>query len=443
MENMGIGLIGVIALFVLLVLGVHIGFALIISGFIGLYLIRPEIGTITSMVISSFYHKVTMPALITLPLFIIMGFLASGGGISHNIYRSLALWIGRFKSGLGIATVLACTAFGTVCGSSLVTAAVFTKISAPEMRKQGYEKRLAYAICASAGAIGMLIPPSMLAVVYGILSGQSIGKLLMAGVVPGLLLTVGFSAAVVLIGIVKPSSMQAPEMPAVSWNERWKSLKDWWSVVIVALCIFGGMYGGIFSPSEAAAAAAFVLFVIYLLMMFLGKNRQEKFKELMDIFFETAVTSAMVFLVLGSATVFSAFITMSGVTKFMLNTIMSSQASPLVIVLIIQFFILILGCFLDSTSILCITIPIFNPIIISLGIDPIWYATVTIMAVEIGLITPPFGMNVFATKGVAEPDVTMEDIFAGILPFLAVMFLTLIFLIVFPSVCTFLPSMVE
>jgi len=443
MENLGISLVGVIALFVLLAVGVHIGFALMISGFVGLFLLRHEIAPVMNMIVSAFYHKVTMPVLITLPLFIIMGFLASGGGISQDIYRSLSLWVGRFKSGLGIATVLACTAFGTVCGSSLVTAAVFTKISAPEMRRNGYEKKLAYGICASAGAIGMLIPPSMLAVVYGILSGESIGKLLMAGVAPGLLLTVGFSVAIVLIGMVRPDSMRVAEMPTVSWGARFRSLKDWWSVTIVAGCIFGGLYGGVFSPSEAAAVAAFALFVIYILMMLLGKHRQEKVKELRGIFFETAVTSAMVFLVLGSATVFSSFITMSGLTKFMVQVIVDSQASPFSIVLIIVGFILILGCFLDSTSILCITIPIFNPIIRTLGVDPIWYATVIIMAVEIGLITPPFGMNVFATKGVAESDVKMEEIFSGVLPFLVVMLLVLVFLLAFPAVSTFLPSMVE
>jgi tripartite ATP-independent transporter DctM subunit len=289
----------------------------------------------------------------------------------------------------------------------------------------------------------MLIPPSILAVVYGILSGESIGKILMAGVAPGLLLTIGFSLVIVIIGMIKPSSIKVVARPSVTWNERIKSLKDWWSVVIVSFVIFGGMYGGVFSPSEASAVAAFLLLIIYLFIAIVGKEGGEKKSELMGIFSETAVTSAMVFLVLGSATVFSNFITMAGLTKKLLNLIMGSQVSPFVIVLIIIFFILILGCFLDSTSILCITIPVFNPIIKSIGIDPIWYATVIILSVEIGLITPPFGMNVFAAKGAAEPDVKMEDIFGGVIPFFIVMMLVLILLLAVPQISLFFPRFVE
>src|SRR4030042_1165309 len=199
MDPFLIGLFGVIGLLVLLALGVHIGIALFVSGFVGLTMLNGFQATIPT-VVSGFYHKISNPALITLPLFGLMGFLASGGGISQNIYDTLNRWWGRFRSGLGIATVLGCTAFGTVCGSSLVTAAVFARISAPEMRRQGYDKRLAYAICASAGAIGMLIPPSMLAIVYGMLSGVSIGKLLMAGVAPGVLLALFFSLTIVIGG---------------------------------------------------------------------------------------------------------------------------------------------------------------------------------------------------------------------------------------------------
>lgn len=442
MDPLITGLIGVTLLFVLLAVGFHIGFSLMISGLIGLSLVLGNFEPAIKMAVTAFYHKITSPVLITVPLFVLMGYLASGGGISSSIYNSLRLWFGNFKSGLGIATVFACTAFGTVCGSSLVTAAVFAKICAPEMRRCGYEKKLSYAICASAGAIGMLIPPSILAVIYGILSGESVGKILMAGVAPGVLLMIGFSLAVVVIGIVKPSSIRLVPRPSVTWNEKIRSLKDWWSVLIVSVVIFGGLYGGVFSPSEASAVAGFALLVIYVLIAILGKKITEKKLELKGIFAETAMTSAMVFLILGSATVFSNFITLAGLTKKLLNLIMASKVSPFVVVLIIVFFILILGCFLDSGSILCITVPIFNPIINALGVDPIWYATVIILSVEIGLITPPFGMNVFATKGVAEPDVKMEEIFAGILPFLIVMMLTLILLLAVPSISTFLPSFV-
>ncbi len=445
MDSLTIGFLGIGALLFLIVVGVHIGFALILSGTLGLYMILQQSGPVMNTVVSGFYHKVTSPALVTVPLFVLMGFLASGGGISRSIYESLSLWFGKFKSGLGIATVFACTGFGTVCGSSLVTAAVFARISAPEMRNSGYDKKLAYGICASAGAIGMLIPPSILIVIYGILSGESIGKLLMAGITPGLLLTLFFSLTIIVVGWIKPVMLgDISKHTAVSLRQRLYSLKNWWSVGIVAFVMFGGIYGGVFSPSEAAAVAAFLLLVIYLSITVFSRTKRAGIKkELLGMFYETAITSAMIFFVMGGATVFSSFITLSGITAKLSAFITSSGMSEIVVVLIIVFFVLILGCFLDSTSILCITIPVFNPIINSMHIDPIWYATVIILAVEVGLITPPFGLNVFATKGVAQPDVELEDIFTGILPFLVAMMLALILLLAFPPISIFLPSFVE
>jgi tripartite ATP-independent transporter DctM subunit len=446
MDTFSVSLIGIGILLLLLILGVHIGFGLMISGFVGILFILHDFESAIKLVVTSFYHKVTLPELVTCPLFILMGFLASGGGISQNIYKSLSLWLGRFRSGLGIATVLACTAFGTVCGSSLVTASVFAKISAPEMRRCGYEKKLAYGICSSAGAIGMLIPPSILAVVYGILSGESVGKLLMAGVAPGIMLAFVFSITITIIGKIRPAmGISATTIaPSVTWRDRIISLKNWWSVAIVAFVIFGGLYGGVFSPSEASAAAAFLLLVIYLAVMLLGKHRDRSIpRELVSMFTETAVTSAMIFLVMGSATVFAKFITMTGLTIRLSGFLAGAGIPDFLIVLIIVFLVLILGCFLDSISILCITIPVFNPIINAAGIDPIWYATVIIVAVEVGLITPPFGLNVFATKGVAEPDVQLEDIFSGVAPFFFGMVLVLVVILLFPPISTFFPSLVE
>jgi tripartite ATP-independent transporter DctM subunit len=395
------------------------------------------------MVSSAFYFKISSPVLIALPLFILMGYLASTGGISQDIYNTLRMWLGRFKSGLGISTVLACTIFGTVCGSSLVTAAVFAKISAPEMRRHGYEKKLAYSICCSSGSIGMLIPPSILAIVYGMLSGVSIGQVLMAGIAPGILLTIGFSSLIVLIGKVNPSSMDVHEIPSVTWRQRIISLKGCWSVAIVALAIFGGMYGGVFSPSEAAAVAAFTLIVVYLIISLPSKGSRKSLKEMLPTLYDTAITSAMIFLIFGGATVFSNFIVLSGITTKLSDIFVGSTLPNYAIVIIFNIVILILGCFVDAIANVCITVPVFNPIINAAGIDPIWYATVTILAVEVGLITPPVGMNLFATKGVAESDVSLEDIISGCFPFFIVMLIALIVLHLFPPISTFLPSFVK
>jgi tripartite ATP-independent transporter DctM subunit len=446
MDSYVIGLIGIAILFLLLAMGVHIAVALTVSGLTGLLLILGSFEPVMKVVVLDFYHRVTLTSLITVPLFVLMGYLASGGGISRNIYESLNLWIGRFKSGIGVATVFACTAFGTVCGSSFVTAAVFSKISAPEMRRCGYDPKLAYGICASAGSIGMLIPPSILAIVYGILSGESIHKLLMAGVAPGVILAAIFSATIILIGYLKPSMLGSTgtARSSVPFIEKVHSLKNWWTVVIVAFVVFGGLYGGIFSPSESAAVSAFTLLAVYLCISVASKDRRKSMsKELLSIFSETAVTSAMIFFVLGGATVFSQFITMSGLTEKLSRFILDSHMSNLSIVMMVVVLLLILGCFLDSTSICCITIPIFNPIIKAAGIDTIWYATVVIVAIEVGLITPPFGLNVFATKGVAEADVKLEDIFRGSFPFFIGMLVLLAFLIAVPPVSTFLPNFVK
>lgn len=444
MDPFLVGLLGLICLFVLLALGTHIGIALAISGFLGIWFVVGFEQAI-SMTATSMYHKISSPALITLPLFILMGYCASGGGISRDLFDSLSLWLGRFKSGIGIATVIACTAFGTVCGSAVVTAAVFAKICAPEMRRHGYSKELAYAICASAGCIGMLIPPSILAIVYAMLSGVSTGKVLMAGVVPGLMWCVLFSITIILIGKKRRMFSSESSISTVTWRQKIASIKVWWPIAVVAGAMFGGIYGGVFSPSEAAAFASFVLLIIYLSKNVLLKWHLERSKNLGEVytmFTDTATTSALIFLIMGAATVFSNFIVLTGMATRLSGLIYSWGLSKLALVALFAFVYLILGCLLDSISMLCITIPVFNPIIEAAGIDPIWYAVIVITSVHIGLITPPVGLTLYAAKGVAEPDVSLEDIVRGILPFFIAEMISLVALFAWPGLSTFLPSLV-
>lgn len=445
MDSYLIGLLGVVLLFFLLAIGTHIGIALAVSGFVGISLMTGFQQAI-KLCVTAFYHKISGPVLIILPLFILMGYLASGGGISGRLYNSLSLWLGRFRSGLGIATVFGCTAFGTVCGSSLVTTAVFTKICAPEMRRHGYSKEIAHAICASAGSIGMLIPPSILAIVYGMLSGVSIGKILMAGVAPGIIWAGLFSLTIMLQARYKPGTIApAKKRPEATLAEKLRSLIDWWPILLVAAITFGGIYGGVFSPSEAAAVAAFILIVAYVFMRILpsrGPRRREALGEFRSMLIDTGTTSAMVFLIMGAATIFSNFIVLTGMTERLSNFIAGLKLSPLGLVILFSFVYLLLGCFLDSISMLCITIPLFNPIIQKAGIDPIWYATIVIVSIEIGLITPPVGLNLYAAKGAAEADVALEHIIRGIIPFLIAELVSLAIFLAFPILSTFLPSFV-
>ncbi|MCX5909266.1 MAG: TRAP transporter large permease [Deltaproteobacteria bacterium] len=439
------GLLGAILLFVLLALGMHIGIALAVSGFVGVAFLSGFEQAI-SMSVTAIYHKVSGPALITLPLFILMGYLASGGGISATLYDSLGMWLGKIRGGLGIATVFACTAFGTVCGSSIVTTAVFANLCAPEMRKHGYSKEMAYAICASAGSIGMLIPPSIIGIVYGMVSGLSIGKVLMAGVMPGLIWAILFSLTIPISAKIYPSWIQPdPHIAQATWQQRISSLKHWWPILLVAGAMFGGIYGGIFTPTEAASVAAFIMMIYFALIRVFrskGEKRKQSLTELHQILKDTATTSALVFLILGSATIFSNFTVLTGMTDQINQLVKTYQLGPITLILLFNFIYLILGCFLDSISMICITVPVFNPIITAAGIDPIWYATLVIIAVHIGLVTPPVGMNLYAAKGVAEPDVSLEDIIRGIVPFLIAETISFFLVLGFPILATYLPSFV-
>lgn len=436
MDPLTLGFAGVAGLLVLLLLGVHIGVALSLVGIAGMAsIIGLDISV--SMAASSIYHTLASYELITIPLFILMGYLASAGGISGDVFKSINDWLGRFKGGVGTSTIASCTAFGAVCGSSLVTASVFSRLCAPEMRKLGYDKRIAYGICASGGMIGMLIPPSILMVIYGVLAGESIGKLLIAGVTPGLLLMAAFALVVVAIAWTRPDIIR-PGGPAeaVPLRRRLLDLLRIWQVWVVAIVIFGGIFGGVFNPTEAAAVAS--AFLILLLLFTRWREIPTLFP---GAFRETAATTAMIFLVMGGASVFSHFLALTGMPTVVVEWLRDLQLSPLALIWAIVVFYALLGCFLDSISMLSITIPILNPLVQSMGMDPIWYAVVVIMAIESGLLTPPVGLNVYGAYAVAEKDVRLEDIFVGIIPFFLATWAVLALLIFVPNLTTALPQL--
>lgn len=305
------------------------------------------------------------------------------------------------------------------------------------MRNFGYDKKLAYGICAAGGMIGMLIPPSILMVVYGVLAGESIGRLLIAGVTPGLLLMVLFSLGILLIAKLKPGLIWQPHSDTrVSWGVKLRGLLKIWQIWFVAIVIFGGIFGGVFNPTEAAAVASVDLILLLLITRF--KDCPKLFKE---AFWETASTSCMIFLVMGGAAVFGHFLVLTGITENLARLIIGMDLSRLGLIWILVIFYGVLGCFLDSISMLSITIPILNPIFAEVGIDPIWYAVVVIMAIEAGLITPPVGLNVYGAYAVAERDVRLEDIFLGVVPFLAASWIAIAILIFFPALSTALPTL--
>jgi len=430
-----VGIIGIGVLIVLLALGVHIALALAAVGMFGSMAIigfEPSIWLATAFSFSYFSKS----AFIVLPLFIYMGLMAGSGGISHNIYEALKIWVGRLRAGLGIATVGSCTAFGVCTGSSLVAAAVFTRISAPEMRRQGYGKRTAYGVCTSAGSIGMLIPPSILLVVYGIISELSVGKLLIAGTAPGLVLAVSFSVGLWLMSLFRPAEFGSAPVEKVTWRQRIVSLGRVWPVLLLGGVIIGGIFGGLFSPTEAGAFGAAVITILIILT-----TGSERWKILKEGSLEAIKINAMVFFILVGAGIFARFLMFSGITPMLLGAVVDAGFSNLTFIIIMAFIYLIMGCFLDSISMISITLPIIIPVVREMGIDPIYFAMVSVLAIECGLITPPVGLNAYAAFGVAEPDVTLEDIFIGCLPFFFMMLAALAIMIAFPWLSTILPTL--
>ena len=432
MDPLWLGIIGLIVLGIFIIAGVHISLALALVGGVGI-MILTDFQAASQVVTSTIFFRVYRAEFAVIPLFVLVGLIAALGGISKDTYEGLSLWMNRVKGGLAIATVAGCTAFGTVSGSSLVTASVFAKVAAPDMRSMGYDKRLTYGMVSAAGSIGMLIPPSVLIIIYSILTEESPGKLLIAGIAPGLLLFLAFSMGILVIGHFYPAKVGRTR-PGVTWRQRFTGLGLMWPMALVATILIVGLFFGIFSVHEAAAFAVAVVITVVLVS-------RHTLKGIVNALGETVSITAMVFFIFIGATMFSRFLMLAGVAPLVLNFIIGLDLSQLGITIVMCFLYLILGCFLDATSCFAVTIPIIYPVIKAMGIDPIWYAMCVILAVEAGLVTPPVGLNVYAVKGVAEADVSLEDCFIGAFPFFGMMVVALAVVIAFPVLSTTLPSL--
>jgi C4-dicarboxylate transporter, DctM subunit len=430
MDPIFIGLCGVVLLLLLVGVGIHIGIALAVTGILVMSFIM-GFDNAMRMATSSMYFNNASYALVTLPLFVLMGLLGAAGGISKMLYDNLSIWTGKIRGSLGIATIIGCTAFGAVCGSSIVTAAVFAKVSAPEMRRHGYSKKIAYGLCASAGIIGMMIPPSILAVMYGILSGLSVGKLLLGGIGPGLMVAAVFSLWVYCVAVFRPDIIKPVELKKFTWKEKIRTIPSFWPVIVTALIIFGGIFGGIFSATEAAAVATVAILVLLVIT-----KKRDSWIFLKEGLGETAYTSAMIFLTMGGACVFSRCLAITGLSQKVVELILNAHMSNLTFLIIMAIVYLILGCLMDSISMLTITIPILNPVIVPLGLDPYFFAVFVIYVGQIGIITPPFGLSVFTVKAVAEPDVSVEDVFSGSMPYFYALCVGIAILLIFPQIIT-------
>ncbi len=367
-----------------------------------------------------------------IPLFILMGNLVTRAGLSQELYRASYAFLGHLRGGLSMATVVACGGFSAICGSSLATAATMAKVSMPPMRKYGYSDSLAAASIAAGGTLGILIPPSVILVIYGIMTEQSIRELFAAGFLPGLLGVLLYLGAVAWTVWRKPES--GPRGERLNWAERRKSLRGVWGTLILFAVVMGGIYGGVFTPTEAAGIGAAGAFVIAL------ARRSLTWRSTWEVLSETAMTTSSLFAVVIGALVFSSFINRAGLPDQLLGLITGHDISPMMVILMILGIYIVLGCVFESLSMLLLTVPIFYPVVESLGFDLVWFGIVVVVVTEISLITPPVGLNVFVLSGVLK-DVKTGDIFRGVTPFWVADILRLSLITLVPAISLILPQL--
>jgi tripartite ATP-independent transporter DctM subunit len=422
-EPITIGLIGCAALMLFLFIGIPVAFALLIVAVIGLIGASGWDATI-SLVTTVPFHTAATYAYTPMPLFVFMASLIFASGLGSTMYDAAAKWFSRLPGGLGISTTIASTMFGVLTGSSLVTAAMFTKVSVPEMRKHGYESAFAHGLTCASGVIGMLIPPSMLAIIYGILAGESISKLFMAGIGPGVLTATAF--CLLIFFKVKRNPKLAPlSRQSFTWRQKIVATRELWALLVIAFVMLIGIYTGFFTVTEGAAigaAGSFILVIAY---------RKMSWNLLKGVCLDTVRTNTMILLLIMGASLFSRFITITGITSEFVSLITESGLPAWGVMAGLMIVYVILGCFLDPPSILSITLPLVLPISEVFGWDPIYMGMLILYTMHIGTITPPVGLTLFATKGSAGPDVALEEIAKGCAPFFILMAFLLLILVIF------------
>jgi C4-dicarboxylate transporter, DctM subunit len=417
-------------LFLLLAAGMPIGFAMGLSAFVGTLLLIDAQAALALLGQTAYDTAVTYN-LSVVPMFVLMGYIAGGAGLSEQLYRACNTWLGHRRGGLALATIGGCGAFAAICGSSIATAATMAQIALPEMRRYQYDDRLATGAVAAGGTIGILIPPSIIMVIYGLLTETSISKLFLAGFLPGLLTVAGFMLAIAIMTRINPR-LGPPAAPA-SRTEKLMALRSVWGPVLLFLLVIGGLYIGMFSPTEAASIGAAGAFVLGILNR--GFDREALSQALLD----TVRTTAMIFTILIGAILFNNFLILASMPTLVSGWITGLPLGKTAILLVIIGMYFILGCLLDSLAMILLTIPIVFPIVTALGYDPVWFGIIIVMVVELGLITPPIGMNVFVIKGIAR-DVPLETIFRGVTPFIVAQIILILVLIAFPQIALWLPS---
>ena len=427
-----IGFIAFIALFGLMALRVPIAISMGMVGAIGGWAIN-GFDSVAFIMGSVPFESVFPYSLSVIPLFILMGVFAARAGLSRALFDAVNAFIGHYRGGLAMASVGACAAFGAICGSSLATAATMCRVAMPEMRRKQYDDGLASATIAAGGTLGVLIPPSVIMVIYALLTEQSIGRMFAASLIPGILATLLYMFSVWIQTVRKPELGPADEK--IDWSGRIQAMMNVWSVVALFAVVIGGIYIGWFSPTEAAAIGAAGAFFLAL------ARKQLSFKIFLDCLSETATTTGMIFLILIGTSVFNYFVETTGLPQALVAVVGDLGWNPYIILVLLIVFYVILGCFMDALSMILLTLPFVYPMSVALGFDPIWFGVIMVSVVEVGLITPPVGMNLFVIMA-STPGLKLQTISRGVIAFLAADVMRLALLILFPALSLWLPSLI-
>jgi tripartite ATP-independent transporter DctM subunit len=431
-DSFTIGVLGVFALVLLVFLGVRVFIAAAAVGLVGLVAMlgwdsgAGMVGTIP-------HSKSVTYTLSVLPMFILIGFLAFHAGLTEKLFDAATKWLGWVPGGLAVATVMAATGFAAVSGASTATAAVFSRVAVPDMLKAGYDKRLAAGVVAAGGTLATLIPPSAILVIYAIIVEESVGMLLVAGFLPGIVSALVYVA--LIVGMAKLNPSLGRPIRGYTWAQRWKSVPGTFPIIAVVLIIFSAMYFGWATPTEAGALGAFVVFALALL-------HGMRWRGLRDSLLESAKLTVMIFSIIWGVLIFVRFLGFAGLPEAFAQWVVSLDVPPIMIVICILLFYVVLGMFMDAIGMLLLTLPVVYPAVIALGYDPIWFGIVVVKMAEICLITPPIGLNCFVVNGV-RPDIPLTTVFRGIMPFFVADVATVGLFLAFPDIILWVPRLMQ
>jgi C4-dicarboxylate transporter DctM subunit len=432
MSPTNIGLVGIAILLVVLFSKIPIGPGMALVGFLGFLVLKgldPALGLLKQVP----YEIFAQQSLSVVPLFILMGAFAFAAGLSEDLYRVVYRWLGHLMGGLAIATVGACAFFSAICGSSVATAATMATVALPEMRKYEYDPGLATGAIAAGGTMGILIPPSVILIIYGIIAQQSIGKLFLAGFLPGILQAIFYIVTITILVRINPHL--GPRGDKSSFGEKIRALFKIREVLILFVCVIGGIYAGVFTPTEAAGVGAFGAFVFALL------KRRLTWKDFKDSLVSTTKNTGMIFIILMGAMILGYFLSITRLPFEMGSFVTALPINRYIVLVLILMVLVLLGCVMDSMAIVLLTVPIFFPVIVQLKFDPIWFGILVVRVTEMGLITPPVGLNIYIIKGISE--VPMGTVFRGVVPFILSDICHISLLIALPQISLVLPNMMK